>query len=499
MAASRTGIDALVALRDELSAAVDRLVQSPDVALPAFDDLQAPPLPPSPVVLQAAATSKELIALLLGPMGAFSHSLDFHLPGAMRVAIEAHVAEIMGEAAAQGQPAVHVDELAKHTAINASKLARVLRLLAANYIFSEVEPDTFALNRPALVLDTSKSVKELVSGTNGLAALAVHTIDDAGKSAMFFPDVLADPETTNSFAPTASGWNRAFRTDIPCWEYFALPGNEHLASRFGMAMKGVEILTGGQTGAVGGFPFQDLPKGAKLVGVGSGVGSVSLELAKLAPQVKLILQDRPEVILGEAVKVWEAAMPEDVKNGRVQLMPHDFFKPQPIKGADVYFMRTIIHDWADAESVTILSHLADAASPSSRLILCEQPYDYLSSFPSIRAVPPLPYLADMQMLVALNAQERTPAQYERLGQQSGWQLEKVWKTGPNGTEGGFRHYVFRLAMLALVVSALVPIFSHLADAASPASKLLLIEQPYDNLSSSPSFRAATQLPYLADM
>jgi len=42
-------------------------------------------------------------------------------------------------------------------------LARVLRLLATNYIFTEVSPDVFANNRLSSVLDTGKSVEELLA------------------------------------------------------------------------------------------------------------------------------------------------------------------------------------------------------------------------------------------------------------------------------------------------------------------------------------------------
>jgi len=42
-------------------------------------------------------------------------------------------------------------------------LARVLRLLATNHIFIEVTPDVFANNRLSSVLDTGKSVEELLA------------------------------------------------------------------------------------------------------------------------------------------------------------------------------------------------------------------------------------------------------------------------------------------------------------------------------------------------
>ena len=41
--------------------------------------------------------------------------------------------------------------------------ARILRLLATNHIFIEVTPDVFANNRLSSVLDTGKSVAELLA------------------------------------------------------------------------------------------------------------------------------------------------------------------------------------------------------------------------------------------------------------------------------------------------------------------------------------------------
>ena len=41
--------------------------------------------------------------------------------------------------------------------------ARILRLLATNYIFIEVSPDVFANNRLSSALDTGKSVEELLA------------------------------------------------------------------------------------------------------------------------------------------------------------------------------------------------------------------------------------------------------------------------------------------------------------------------------------------------
>ena len=73
----------------------------------------------------------------------------------------------------------HVAEIAKPTKADHGKLgmyegeiyyyplimllARILRLLATNHIFTEVSPDVFANNRLSSVLDTGNSVEELLA------------------------------------------------------------------------------------------------------------------------------------------------------------------------------------------------------------------------------------------------------------------------------------------------------------------------------------------------
>lgn len=42
--------------------------------------------------------------------------------------------------------------------------------------------------------------------------------------------------------------------------------------------------------------WKSLPEGAKVVDVGGGVGTSSLQIARAFPQVKTIVQDFPEVV-----------------------------------------------------------------------------------------------------------------------------------------------------------------------------------------------------------
>lgn len=45
-----------------------------------------------------------------------------------------------------------------------------------------------------------------------------------------------------------------------------------------------------------GFDWSTVPKGGLIVDVGCGIGNVSLEVAKIRPDLQIVLQDRPQVI-----------------------------------------------------------------------------------------------------------------------------------------------------------------------------------------------------------
>lgn len=75
---------------------------------------------------------------------------------------------------------------------------------------------------------------------------------------------------------------------------------------------------------------------------------------------RMILQDLPSVIDG--------IQPGSVSN-RIEAQKHDIFTPQPVKGAKIYFMHMILHDWPDDDCVKILSRLRDAMTPGYSQIL----------------------------------------------------------------------------------------------------------------------------------
>lgn len=125
----------------------------------------------------------------------------------------------------------------------------------------------------------------------------------------------------------------------------------------------------------------------------------------------------------------------------------DFFKSSPVKGADIYFLRHVIHDWPDAEAVKILSGCAASMTAQSKLLICEHvvcpTYRSADNSPTKGSdsepqfVAPEPLLAnwgdaptsrlDLQVYTCLNAKQRTKLEYQTLVQQAGLELVKVWR------------------------------------------------------------------------
>lgn len=121
-----------------------------------------------------------------------------------------------------------------------------------------------------------------------------------------------------------------------------------------------------------------------------------------------------------------------------------------MKNADVFLLRMILHDWPDAECLTILQHLRDAAQPSTQLVVVDnimayacrdtRQSDALGTASVIRPPEPLlpnmgatnmiSYLADVQMMALTGGVERTLNQVDELLKKTGWQIVRVYHGAP---------------------------------------------------------------------
>ena len=99
---------------------------------------------------------------------------------------------------------------------------------------------------------------------------------------------------------------------------------------------------------------------------------------------------------------------------RVSFSPGSFFESVPA-GGDLYLLSHIIHDWSEAQCLTILGKCQRAMSPTGRLLIVEMVLSEGNAFHPGK-------MLDMTMLALTPGQERTEPEYRgsaRTGQLHG--------------------------------------------------------------------------------
>ncbi|TFY61604.1 hypothetical protein EVJ58_g4421 [Rhodofomes roseus] len=347
------------------------------------------------------------------------------------ILVAARIPDILAEVApGEGMP---IYELSRRTQIDDTNLARVLRLLCTSHILSEVKRDHFANTRTSGILVRNEPAQSLML-MNGFG---VYT-----KSMDKLPSVLMDPVKSRETAPNRNAFQEAMGTDMTFWEWCEQDVRQEdgtlqpspLLKTFTKAMMATGQLV--SSSIISDYPWEAL-SGATVVDVGGGVGSMSMELATQFPKLHFVVQDRgPVVEQGRAM--WMSRMPRAILDGRVTLQIHDFFREQPVKGADVYFLRYILHDWADDVCVTILTRLREAMSASSRILVADMVMHTTVGSPLLKSAPaPLPAnygsasifknMQDLAMLALFNGTERTPEQLSALAARAGLKVVKIWE------------------------------------------------------------------------
>jgi hypothetical protein len=126
---------------------------------------------------------------------------------------------------------------------------------------------------------------------------------------------------------------------------------------------------------------------------------------------RVILQDQEEVI----------ASIQDKDKLPFESEAHDFFTPQPVKGARAYSLHSILHDWNDDEGIKILENLKPALTPGySRVLLNEIVLS--EEHPSLAATS-----MDMMMLAHFAVRERTETDWKAVVKKAGLKFVKIYK------------------------------------------------------------------------
>lgn len=133
----------------------------------------------------------------------------------------------------------------------------------------------------------------------------------------------------------------------------------------------------------------------------------------------LVLQDLPAILKD----VDPTSLQIGPSGGAITVQPHDFFTPQPAtsRGARIYFMHNVLHDWPDSAAQQILRALAPALTPGySRLLIHES---LVSSRQPLARVT----VSDITMMACLAAAERSEEQWRGLVAAAGMRVVRIWR------------------------------------------------------------------------
>jgi len=196
-----------------------------------------------------------------------------------------------------------------------------------------------------------------------------------------------------------------------------LERNATMAATFYEAMVELTRLVG--RGVCRSYDFSGMKQ---VVDVGGGYGELLGAVLKAYPAMRGILFDLPRAVQGARPHLESLGVGD-----RCNFIAGSFFDSVP-GGADAYLLKSVIHNWDDAQSAIILRNCRRAMSPDAKLLLVEQLMPvHMEASPRVQAMA----RADLNMLVTHGARERTEAEFQRLLRAQDFSLVRIIPTVSN--------------------------------------------------------------------
>ncbi len=310
--------------------------------------------------------------------------VGYRLSQALHVAAKLGIADLLAEGPRRAE------DLAGVTGSHPSSLYRVLRLLASEGVFEELEDGRFTLTPLAEPLRSD--------APNSLRARAIFD----GESWNWHPwgNLLHSTKTGGSAFDHTYG--------VAVFDY--LKETPEAATSF-------DSLMAAQTrpwalSVADAYDFADIDT---LVDIGGGYGALLAAILTAHPHLNGVLVDLPHVVAGARPKLEAAGLA-----GRCETVAGDFFQSVP-DGGDAYMLKHVLHDWDDDRCVSILDKCRRAISNEGRLLVVE-------ILITTGNEPDYGKYLDLNMLVLTKGRERTEEQYRTLFEAAGFTLSRVVAT-----------------------------------------------------------------------
>lgn len=306
---------------------------------------------------------------------------------AVFVAAELRIADVLA-----GGPK-SVDELARATDCDAPSLHRFMRALVSLALCKEREDGSF-----------------------GLAPLGVFLRADAPDSVRswaLWSGRYLWPLWGSLLQSVTTG--RSARSLVAGIDGFDdLEQDEEAAAVFNRAMLELTRLVARQVTHA--YDFAEM---RRIVDVGGGHGVLLAAILKAYPDAHGVLYELPHAIEGARAHLASAGLAS-----RCELVAGSFFESVPL-GADAYLLKSVVHDWDDEQSVTILRSCRRAIPPDGKLLLVERimPQRFESS-----SRHRLFARLELSRFVGHGGRERTEAEFRNLLNLAGFTLTRIVPT-----------------------------------------------------------------------
>ncbi|KAI1759503.1 putative sterigmatocystin 8-O-methyltransferase precursor [Hypoxylon sp. FL1150] len=319
-----------------------------------------------------------------------------------RIGVETQLFEHLAEA--NGRIFTNV-ELANKTNVDPALMKRLLRYYQSYGMISQPGNDEYCSSNITMALASN-------AGRLGVS----YFFELISPSFMAFPQFLRKTGYANPTNPNNCPWHLGHDTDLSPFpwlqshpEHFGyfLPWMASQRDGLPIFLDVLDFEKEFAQGTIASTPI--------FVDVGGASGHQCIALKQRFPTLpgRIILQDQEHII----AQVQANPLPGF---GDIEAQSYDFFTPQPIKGARVYYLRNILHDWPNHKCKEILQNVRVAMTGDSLLLIDEMVL-------SERGAPWRATQLDMAMITCLAAMERSEREWQGLLNEAGFKILKIWK------------------------------------------------------------------------
>lgn len=281
------------------------------------------------------------------------------------------------------------DDLARALNVHSRALLAVMRVLADEGVFEEVDAGKFASNPVSQLLESGRMRERVVVWFEKDAPVsrdilyAITTGDPAFEHVhgmSFYEYCSRNPDFNHDFNQLMGEYTEKFAKDL--------------------------------------IPSYDFSGYKVIVDVGGNIGALLAEVLKANPHAKGKLFDRPAAI--EEAKTF---LKHEGVLDRCELLPGSYFDPAP-RGGDLYILKWVLPDLIDEKCLLVLQNIRSAMFPTSKFLLID------TVMPMGNKPSPARHLDLNMMIIGSRGGVRTESEIRTLISKAGFAVNRTIQITP---------------------------------------------------------------------